>query len=103
MQRQIYEYDELIGYRYIGGVTVRIPHEGGGFILTTNEAGLRCKHELTKEMPPGSYRVLLFGDSLTGGDGVSNQFRFGDLLEERFPRLQILNFGLAAPERTNST
>lgn len=94
MNRQIHAYHEVIGYHYIPGLTARIPHEAGGYIIRTNEAGFRCKHEVTPRPPPGTFRVLLFGDSYTAGDGVSNQFRYGDLLEERFPRLQVLNFGL---------
>ena len=95
MSRQIHEYHELIGYRFIPGLTARVPHESGGYLVRTNETGFRCDHEVTREKPPGVFRVLLFGDSFTAGDGVSNQYRYGDLLEKRFKRLQILNFGLS--------
>jgi lysophospholipase L1-like esterase len=49
---------------------------------------------VTPKPPKGKFRVLLFGDSFTAGDGVSNQYRFGDLLERRMPGVEVLNFGL---------
>ena len=93
--RQIHEYHETIGYRFIPQLSARIPHEGGGYLVRTNSAGFRCDRELTKEKPPEVFRVLLFGDSFTAGDGVSNQYRYGDLLERQFPGLHVLNFGLS--------
>lgn len=95
MQRQIHEYHPLIGYRFIPGISARVPHEGGGYLVKTNEAGFRCDHEFTQEKPPGKFRVLLFGDSFTAGDGVSNQYRYGDVLESHFSELEVLNFGLS--------
>ena len=50
---------------------------------------------MTKKKPEGKYRIILFGDSFTAGDAVSNQQRYGDMLEQRFPALQVLNFGLS--------
>lgn len=94
MVRQINEYHPIIGHRYIPGIQARIPHESGGYLVQTNSSGFRCKHEFVKEKPDKSFRVLLFGDSFTAGDGVSNKYRFGDLLEQRVSGLQVLNFGL---------
>jgi hypothetical protein len=94
MHRQIYEYHPLVGYRFVPGITARVPHEGGGYLVRTNHAGFRCQHEVTTRKPPGTVRVLLFGDSFTAGEGVSDACRFGDLLERRWPAVQILNFGL---------
>lgn len=95
MQRQIYEYHPIIGHRFIPGIAARLPHEGGGYLIRTNQAGFRCEHEVIPEKLPRSFRILLFGDSFTAGDGVSNQYRYGDLIEKHFGRLQILNFGLS--------
>ena len=92
--RRIVEYDEAIGWRYLPDLKVRVPHEGGGYLVKTNNEGFRCEHDVTSEKPPGTFRILLFGDSFTAGDGVSNQQRYGDLLESRFDNVQILNFGL---------
>ena len=95
MPRQIHEYHPIIGYRFIPQIAVRLQHEGGGYLVRTNGAGFRCDHEVTQKKPANSFRVLLFGDSFTAGDGVSNPYRYGDILESLFPSLQILNFGLS--------
>jgi carbamoyltransferase len=94
VQRQILEYHPIIGYRFIPELIARVPFEGGGYLIRTNRAGFRCEHEVVREKQPGTFRILLFGDSFTAGDGVSNQFRYGDLLEKQFEGLEILNFGL---------
>ena len=93
MARQIHEYHPTIGYTFIPELRARIPHEAGGYTVKTNGSGFRCDHEVTPEKPADTYRIVLFGDSFTAGDGVHNRQRYGDLLEQRFPGLQVLNFG----------
>ena len=95
MARQIHEYHPIIGYTFIPELRARIPHEAGGYTVKTNGAGFRCDHEVLPEKPLDTYRIVLFGDSFTAGDGVNNRQRYGDLLEQRFPGLQVLNFGLS--------
>lgn len=95
MQRSLFEYHPVLGYRFIPGLRTRVPHEGGGYLVQVNGAGFRCRHELATAPPPGTRRILLFGDSHTAGDGVSNGKRFGDLLESLLPfPVEVLNFGL---------
>lgn len=94
MARQIFEHHPVIGYRFIPGLRARVPHVTGGYLIRTNNLGFRCDHDVTGERPAGMKRVLLFGDSYTAGDCVSNGYRYGDLLERRIPGLQVLNFGL---------
>ena len=95
MARQIHEYHPTIGYTFIPELRARIPHEAGGYTVKTNSKGFRCEHEVTADKPPHTYRIVLFGDSFTAGDGVNNSQRYGDVLEKRFPGLQVLNFGLS--------
>ena len=95
MTRQLFSYDPTIGYRFVPGLQARVDHEGGGYLLRTNQAGFRCRHEVVREKPPGTYRILLFGDSFTAGDAVSDKYRYGDLLEGLLPGCQVLNFGLS--------
>jgi carbamoyltransferase len=95
MTRQLFSYDPTIGYRFVPGLKARVDHEGGGYLLRTNQAGFRCRHEFTREKPPGVFRILLFGDSFTAGDAVSDKYRYGDLLESLLPGTQVLNFGLS--------
>ena len=95
MQRSLFEYHPVLGYRFIPGLKTRVPHEGGGYLVQVNGSGFRCRHEVTREKPQGTRRILLFGDSHTAGDGVSNGKRFGDVLETLLPgSVQVLNFGL---------
>ena len=93
--RQIYEYHPTIAYRFIPGLKVRVPHESGGYLIRTNSDGFRCEHEFTRPKTPGKRRILLFGDSFTAGDGVSNPRRYGDALETLIPGLEVFNFGLS--------
>lgn len=94
MSRNIFEYHPILGWRYIPGIKARVRHEGGGYSVRTNASGFNCAHELTNEKPPDKFRVLVFGDSYTAGDGVSIGHRYSDLLETSFKHLEVLNFGL---------
>jgi hypothetical protein len=101
MTRQLFEYHPLLAYRFIPGLKTRVPHESGGYLVRVNSSGFRCNHEFVKEKPAGVRRVLLFGDSFTAGDGVSNGERYGDRLEKAIPDLEVYNFGLpsAGPDQ----
>lgn len=94
MQRQILAYHPRIGYRFIPGLRTRELHEGGGFLLRTNRNGYRCAHDFEKAKKPGTFRILLFGDSYTAGMGVNDRDRYGDVLEELLPGVEVYNFGL---------
>ena len=94
MARQVFEHHPVIGYRFIPGLKARIPHEAAGYLIRTNNLGFRCDHDVTAARPSSMKRVLLFGDSFTAGDLVSNGSRYGDLLERAVPGVQVLNFGL---------
>lgn len=95
MSRQLFEYHQTFGYRFIPGLKTRVDHEGGGYLLKANAAGFRCDHEFVSEKSPDTFRILLFGDSYTAGDGVSNAHRYGDVLEKRIAGLEVFNFGLS--------
>ena len=94
--RQLYEYHPVIGYRFIPNLKARIPHEGGGYLLEANACGFRSNRQFHQLATPGVRRVLVFGDSFTAGDGVSNQQRYTDLLETMIGGTEIYNFGLSS-------
>lgn len=96
MSRQLYEYHPVVGFRFIANLKARVPHEGGGYLIQTNIEGFRCKHNFIKEKKPCVKRVILFGNSYTAGDGVSNRDRYSDRLENIIPNLEVYNFGLPA-------
>jgi hypothetical protein len=100
MAHNLFEYHPVIGYRFIPGLRARVRHEGGGYLVQCNHAGLRCRHEVTAAKPPDTVRIIVIGDSYTAGDGVSNAFRWSDRLEQRLlaanggAGVQVLNFAL---------
>ncbi len=91
--QQLFQYDPDIGYRFVPNLKTRIQSDQGGYLLQTNAAGFRSAHAFDG-MPQDARRVLLFGDSFTAGDSVSNSLRYGDLLESKLAPLQVYNFGL---------
>lgn len=95
MNRQLFRYHPTIGHVFVPGIKARVEHESGGYLLRTNRDGFRCRHNFEKKRTPGRPRVLLFGDSYTAGDGVSDRFRYGDILESLIPGLEVYNFGLS--------
>jgi carbamoyltransferase len=95
VQRQLFEYHPLFGYRFIPGLKARIDHEGGGYLVRVNQAGFRSDREFEPTRREHGSRVLVFGDSYTAGDGVSNRHRYSDVLESLVPGLETYNFGLS--------
>jgi lysophospholipase L1-like esterase len=94
VSRQLLEYHPVVGYRFIPHLKARVPHESGGYLVRVNGAGFRSNREFVPGRTPGTRRVLLFGDSFSAGDGVSNEKRWGDLLETLVPGLEVYNFAL---------
>lgn len=99
--RQLYEYHPVIGYRYIPNLRVRIPHEGGGYLMQVNGQGFRSDRPYAAARTPGHRRVLVFGDSFTAGDAVPNRQRYTELLEARLGAagdapVEFYNFGLSS-------
>lgn len=94
MDIQLYEYHPIIGYHFIPNLKTRLEHEGGGYLVRINGAGFRSEHEYRKEKYKDKFRILLFGDSFTAGDAVSNKYRYGDVLENLIPDLEVYNFAL---------
>lgn len=94
MTRSTFQYHPTYGFHFIPGVKARIPHEGGGYLVRANAAGFRSDREFIASRTPGRRRALLFGDSYTAGDGVSNGARYSDLLETYVPGLEVYNYGL---------
>jgi hypothetical protein len=94
MGTQLFEYHPVIGYHFIPNLKTRLEHEGGGYLVRVNNVGFRDEKDFQEKKESGKFRVLLFGDSFTAGDGVSNKYRFGDVLQTLVPDTEIYNFGL---------
>ncbi len=94
MSRNLFQHDPVIGYRFVPNIKGRVRHEGGGYLVRANAQGFRNDRPFRNAPTPGKRRVLVFGDSNTAGDGVSNGKRFSDLLEKQGQDLEVYNFGL---------
>lgn len=93
--RMILQYHEVFGQWYVPNLRAYVPHERGFFVVRTNARGMRSSRDHPLSAPPGRRRLLLFGDSFTAGEGVSNDERFSDLLEGMGDAPEVLNFGLS--------
>lgn len=93
-RRQTHGYHPVIGWWHLPDLDARIPLGQTYHRVITNSAGMRSSRDYPKLKPAGRKRVVFLGDSYTAGDGVSNGQRFTDLLEQRHPNLDALNFGL---------
>ena len=91
-QQTVFQYDPDIGYTYLPILKLRMPHESGGYLLSTNSYGFRDV-EWCKDAAPNCINV--FGDSFTAGDGVSNKARWSEILGKMLPSYSFRNFGLA--------
>ncbi|MCJ2070908.1 SGNH/GDSL hydrolase family protein [Methylobacterium sp. J-030] len=89
------KYDPEIGTRYIPSLKVRVTGEKGGCLVRTNIAGFRSEREFLPGRTPKKLRALVFGDSQTAGDGVTNSQRFSDRIESKIPNLEVYNYGVS--------
>jgi len=94
MNKQIFEYHPIVGYRFIPNIQTRVQHESGGYLIKTNSLGFRSELEFNLARTKNYKRILLFGDSYTAADGVSNKKRYSDLLMQLLPETEIYNFGM---------
>ena len=65
IDKQLFEYHPIIGYRFIPNLQTRVQHESGGYLVKVNSLGFRSEIEFNKLKKEGYKRVLLFGDSFT--------------------------------------
>lgn len=95
MWRSLTQYHPRVGYTFVPGIKSRVAHEAGGYLIRANQLGFRADREFTPERTAGKRRVLVFGDSQTAGDGVSNGERTTDVLERELgDGVEVYNFGL---------
>jgi hypothetical protein len=94
MTRAQFEHHPTIGYRFVPGLKTRVDHHGQcAYLVRANAQGFRADRDFVVAKRPGLFRVLLFGDSFTAGDGVSNGKRFSDILEQML-RVEVYNMAL---------
>ena len=92
--RMTIKYDPDISHTYVESINARIPNENGGYIVQTNLQGFRSDIEF-ESRKKGLPRILMFGDSNTAGDGVSNYQRYSDIIAKKL-NVESFNYGLSA-------
>lgn len=88
-------YHAGVGFTYMPSTKVRVQGTDGGYLVRTNAAGFRSDREFVQHREAGTFRVLLFGDSQTAGDGMVNANRFSDLLERLVPGVEVNNYAVS--------
>ncbi len=89
------EYEPEIGYRYLPNLSIMLPRPGGGnYHFQTNSRGIRSSREYSFKKPPGAVRIIVCGDSMSGGQFVSNEQRFSEQLERSVRGLEVINLSL---------
>jgi hypothetical protein len=78
--------DPLVGWRPRPGITGWYPGEVENYIAINREGYRDTNHPLIK--PPGTYRVLLLGDSMSEGREVAFQDLYWKRLEALLPQCQ---------------
>lgn len=90
----ILRHHPTFGTLYVPQLRKRVVDLGVGYLLRTNSEGFRADREFARVQTPGKRRVLMFGDSQTAGDFVSNGKRFSDLVEKKLEQVEVYNLGL---------
>src|SRR2546422_86281 len=78
--------DPLLGWRYRAGY-----HDSAN---TMNAQDLRSTRQYTPQPPRGVLRVAAFGDSFVYGNEVADSDAWPALVEQLFPRVEVLNYGV---------
>ena len=96
-ERRYFRHHPVIGWEYIPGLCLSLRRpDGKSFTLEVNAAGIRSSREYALAIPAGVYRILVFGDSFADGLYQCNEHRFSELMEQRNPGLEVVNFSLPA-------
>lgn len=78
--------DSILGWRYRSGYAGARDH--------TNSHGLRSAREYSSAPADSVVRVAAFGDSFVYGNEVDNANCWAALIEQIYPRLEVLNYGV---------
>jgi len=95
-QPLVWQPDPKLGWWQRPGATMRWREEGNG-LVQINSAGMRDV-ERTTAKPAGTFRIAIFGDSMTESVQVNLDQTFAQLLEARLRsrglKVEVLNFGV---------
>lgn len=91
--RMLIQHDSDVGHRFVPNLRARVPNENGGYFVVTNSSGFRSDIEF-QNAKTGKSRILMFGDSYTAGDNVSNADRYSDKLAA-MSGAEVFNYGVS--------
>ncbi|MBI5056916.1 MAG: SGNH/GDSL hydrolase family protein [Nitrospirae bacterium] len=66
----------------------------GNKVLNTNSKGFRGKKDYSYDKDQNRVRILIFGDSFTFGDEVSDNETYSYYLQEMLPNIEVINMGV---------
>jgi lysophospholipase L1-like esterase len=97
------QWDEYVGFVNIPGIEGTTVHTDYQMTVHINSKGLRDR-EIDYKKEKNTYRIGVFGDSFTFGEGVQNNETYPKLLENLLnadeqlsvsgKRIEVLNFGI---------
>jgi len=97
------QWDEYVGFVNIPGIEGTTVHSDFSMTVRINSKGLRDR-EFDYKKEKDTYRIGVFGDSFTFGEGVQNNETYPKLLENLLhaddqlntlgKRIEVLNFGI---------
>jgi hypothetical protein len=91
-ERRHTRYDPDLGWVAIPNLFIPDMY-GPGVSLRTNSRGFRGGREFIEAVPPGKFRVICSGDSVTLGFGVADDYPWCKLLESLDQRIETVNMG----------
>src|SRR5262249_25445204 len=86
------EYHPARGWAFKPNIRDFDSFQGGA--VSSNSRGVRGQREYAEIKPAGVTRILVFGDSLTFGDEVSDDQTYSSYLEGMLPDTEALNLGV---------
>jgi len=94
MKNFLYQHHNVFGYKYISNLNIQHPGREGLYTIETNSQGFRYHKDFCIKQDSVKKRILLFGDSFTAADSISNEYRYSDLVESHFDHLEIYNYAM---------
>jgi len=101
----LFQFNPYYGATYIPNTTTIFKmKEGYDSVVTTDSFGFRdIKRNVTK--PPGVFRIMVLGDSITASTGVPRELRFTEVLEKQLNEkdkiYEVLNRGIGGWSLSN--
>lgn len=87
--RQIISYHPDFGHLYVANQYTRVRYGRDAYFLETDKMGFRN----SSDRPNGKFKLLILGDSYAAGDGVSNEARFSDVIQQELD-IEVINLAV---------